>query len=667
VDKSKSQTKNKENSAMADNLGARLFTYGVITDTHLNQGETECNSPFEVNKMANGRMRHVIRDLNRRELDFVIHLGDLLHPVPAIPHLYERAAQCFKDQVADLRHKLFVVPGNHDVGDKPVEWGPAGVVREEFLTLWLEHFGPNYQSFSHGDCRFVLMDAQIINTGLQAEKDQRAWLEAELTSASDAGERILLNIHFPPFLTYADEDEHYDNIGEPGRAWLLGLLEKHKVEGLFAGHVHNFWYHQHQGTQCWLLPSTAFVRQDYAEMFRVAPPPGTESGRNDAPKLGYFVVHVHERGHLCEIVRTYGEVVEPNAPLPAVVDRVQPIHPMKNSVTRFGFDMRQNWLEVIEIPPSGGLDEFDRKRTRNDYALMALMEMGVRRLRIPTRDLLDRGHRARLDELKDLGFLFTLFSFGPPDTKLTAVIKDARGLVDKWEVAHRSDALADLATACAPVAETIGADMYISKLRGKDSMEKDGEKYYHMINHGFTSSEGNEIATLKDLPGVTGVIFRVAGETSPLQAAKDAMAVCRPLGLKASLHIRMSLGSPGAVQADDNWIAHRAGEALAAAHADADVHAYSDTFADVDRGYFTRCGVVDRLYNPRSGFHILRHLNAALAAAGSGDWKFRNGDRETGSSTADGDGHLVNLKTGERRTGDAGDLSQADSPAIWIA
>ena len=60
-------------------------------------------------------------------------------------------------------------------------------------------------------------------------------------------------------------------------------------------------------------------------------------------------------------------------------------------------------------------------------------------------------------------------------------------------------------------------------------------------------------------------------------------------------------------------------------------------------------------------------LNAALAAAGSGDWDFRNGDQETGRSDADGDEHLVNLKTGERRTGDASDLSQTDSPTIWIA
>ncbi len=656
---------------MTEDIGRRLFTYAVVTDTHLNQGETECNSPFEVNKLANGRMRHVVRDLNSRVVDFVIHLGDLLHPVPAIPHLYERAAKCFKDQMADLRHKLYVVPGNHDVGDKPVEWGPAGVVRDEFLALWDEHFGPNYQAFSHGDCHFVLMDAQIVNSGLTAEAEQKAWLEKELVAATEAGKRIFLNIHFPPYLTYADEDEHYDNIAEPGRSWLLGLLEDHQVEGLFAGHVHNFWYYQHKGTQCWLLPSTAFVRQDYAEMYRAAPPPESEAGRNDAPKLGYFIVHVHENGHVCEIVRTYGAVVEPDAPETEAVDRVQSIHPRENKVTRFGFDMRQNWLEVIEIPPSGGLDEFDRKRTRNDYDLMALMEMGVRRLRIPARDLLDPEHRARLDELADLGFLFTLFSFGPPDAALSTAIKGAKGLIDTWEIGHRLDALPDVMAAASPVAEAVGIAVYLTKLRSKDSMEKGGEKYYHMINHGFTPDEDDQIAQMAELEGISGVVFRVAGETSPWQVAGDATRVCARHGLKASLHIRMSLGSPGTAQADETWVANRVAEALAAAAAYSVAHVYPDTFADVDRGYFVRQGVVDRLYNPRPAFHVLRHMNGALAAGISGmvDGNYLPGKDEDAITLVNGDnrrycliaaggvfpsnesapsGRIINLLSGER-------------------
>ena len=652
---------------MNNDLGPRLFTYAVITDTHLNQGETECNSPFEANKMANGRMRHVIRDLNTREVDFVLHLGDLLHPVPAIPHLYEQAAQNFKDQVKDLRHKLYVIPGNHDVGDKPVDWCPAGMVRDDFLALWDEHFGPHYQAFDHNGIRFILIDAQIVNSGLAAETEQKEWLEAQLADAEAKGLRVFLNTHYPPYLTFRDEDEHYDNMGEPGRTWLLELLEKHKVEAMFAGHVHNFWYHRHGPTQCWLLPSTAFVRQDYSEMYRAAPPAEFEYGRNDWNKLGYFVVHVHENGHLCEVVRTYGRVAEPGSPVANTPDTIPPVHPKESPVTRFGFDMRQNWLEVIEIPPSGGLDEFDRKRTRNDYALMALMEMGIKRLRIPGRDLLDPAHRARLDELSGLGFLFTLFSFDVPDDEMIAAVKGAKGLIDSWEIAQNLADLPAVVAAAKPAAEAAGAALYISKLRSKDEMEKGGEKYYHMINHGFTPDEGDQIAQAAAIDGITGLVFRVAGETPPGEAAAGALAAVKDHGLKASLHIRMSIGSPGAGQADDDWVAARAAQALATAQSAEGLHVFCDTFSDVDRGYFPRQGVVDRLYNPRRGFHVLRHLTGALMQAGDAGWALAAGDGGAVSGEASGDGTIIDLTTGERRPGARDALNAGDGPAIWIA
>ena len=650
---------------MTTQAGRHLFTYAVITDTHLNQGEAECNSPFEVNKLANARMRHVVRDLNTRDVDFVLHLGDLLHPVPHIPHLYEEAAARFKDQVKDLRHKLYVIPGNHDVGDKPVDWCPAGMVRPEFLDLWDQHFGPHYQSFEHKGLRFILIDAQIVNSGLDAEAEQKAWLQQELPAAEAAGERVFLNTHYPPYLTYRDENEHYDNIGEPGRSWLLGLMEKHKVEAMFAGHVHNFWYHRHGPTQCWLLPSTAFVRQDYSEMYRTAPPPEFEYGRNDWNKLGYFIVHVHEHGHLCEIVRTYGQTVEPGAAVAPAADKVSAVHPMNSPVTRFGFDMRQNWLEVIEIPPSGGLDEFDRKRTRNDYALMALMEMGVRRLRIPARDLLDPAHRARLTELSELGFLFTLFTFDAPGPDVIAAVQGAKGLIDAWEIAQNLSDLPAVAAAARPAAEAAGAALYLSKLRSKDEMERGGERYYHMINHGFTPDEGDQIAQAAAIDGIAGLVFRVAGETLPAQAGADALAAVKSHGLKASLHIRMSVGSPGDQQSDEGWVAGRAAQALATAQANGELHVFCDTFADVDRGYFPRQGVVDRLYNPRRAFHVLRHLTGALAQAGRGAWILSAGGGTVGEGA--GAGTLIDLATGDRTAAGHDALAGAGGPVVWIA
>jgi hypothetical protein len=253
------------------------------------------------------------------------------------------------------------------------------------MVLWEKHFGADYHAFDHGNCHFVVINAQIINSGFAREAAQRDWLEADLPAR--AGKRIFLNSHYPPYFTHADETENYDNIGEPGRSWLLGLLEKHAIEALFCGHIHNFWYNRHGVTECYLLPSTCFVRQDYAEMYRTQPGPDDEDGRNDSPKLGYFLVHVHENGHLCEIVRTYGETLAPDAPPDAAVERVQPVHPRLNRRQSLGFDMRQNWMEIVEIPPTGSLDEFDRKEVRNDYPLMALWEMGVRHLRVPLRDL----------------------------------------------------------------------------------------------------------------------------------------------------------------------------------------------------------------------------------------------------------------------------------------
>jgi len=600
------------NHAPDSSLGRRLFSFAVIADTHLNQGEAECNSPFEVNRLANGRMRHVVHDLNARDLAFVVNLGDLVHPVPALPEKYSAAAQRFHEQIAELRHPIHLVPGNHDVGDKPIEWGPAGVVTDQFLDLWTEHFGAQFYTFEHADCRFFVVNAQIINSGLSAEQQQREWLERELAGAVDR--RTFINIHYPPFLCRTDETEHYDNLGEPGRGWLLGLLETHRVEALFAGHVHNFWYNRHAATDCYLLPSTAFVRHDYSEMYRVEP--GVEAGRNDAPKLGYFLVHIHEHGHLCEIVRTYGQIVEPGEDPPVPGERVAHVHPREARRAPLGFDMRQTWADVVQIPPGGGLDEFDRKIVRNDYPLLALWEMGVQQLRVPLRDLLDDQVRERMRVLCDQGSRFTLFSFGPPDTDQRRCVAQHRDLVRAWEIGFSPAGLTTLGAALQAFKDICELPVYISKLRSKEDLEEAGGQYFHLINHGFLPTETAQIAALLEQPDfarcVSGIVFRLSVQSSPwpfISAASESAALHN---CEASVHLRMSGENPAQPLCDDSAAANRLAEAMLAALAQPNVTVFADTFADVDRGYFVRNGVVDRRYNPRLGLRIVRNLYGAL-------------------------------------------------------
>ena len=57
-----------------EELGDKLFTFVIYADSHVNQAEHESMSPHEVNKLANGRHRHVLNEINR--------IGPDLHESP---------------------------------------------------------------------------------------------------------------------------------------------------------------------------------------------------------------------------------------------------------------------------------------------------------------------------------------------------------------------------------------------------------------------------------------------------------------------------------------------------------------------------------------------------------------------------------------------------------
>ena len=60
-------------------LGKHLYSFAVVTDTHLNEAEDRCSSPFDFTRRANRRMRHVVRMLNERDVAFVINVGFVFH------------------------------------------------------------------------------------------------------------------------------------------------------------------------------------------------------------------------------------------------------------------------------------------------------------------------------------------------------------------------------------------------------------------------------------------------------------------------------------------------------------------------------------------------------------------------------------------------------------
>ncbi len=664
-------------------FGRHLFRFVVIADTHCNEAEAKSASPYAVNARANKRARYVIDEVNRLQPAFVLHLGDIVHPVPELPAYLDAVGQ-FRALAAGLQAKLHVIPGNHDVGDKPVAWMPAGTVQAEFVDRYRELFGDDFYSFDAHGCHFVMIDAQIINSGLPREAEQRAWLEADFER--HAGRRTFVGIHYPPYVSDRHEAGSYDNIDEPGRSWLLGLIERHGPEAVFCGHVHNFWYDLVGRTECYLLPSTAFVRHDYAELYRVGP--GDEQGRNEKEKLGYFVIEVHERGHVAHFVRTYGREREPDS-REAPPERLPPVHTKTNPVAPVGVDLRHPWQEVLEVAATGGVQEFERKKARNDYPLMALWEMGVRKLRVPLHDFMDPHLRARMRILRRLGHAFIVHHFGVPPEAARAELARGRELVHALEIVMPAVDMAGAAAALAALRERCACPLYLSKLRKHEDAQYDGSHFNHFINHGYVLAEREPLHALFSSDGMraaaSGVVIRIPRGRSPWDDMVAGQALAADLGIAAAFQVRLAADNPAHVLADDRDTAGRVAETVVAGLAHPGTDIVFDTFDDVDRGSFARNGLIDRRYNPRAAGLVYRHLHAALsglpapclvareARADATVCRFEAGGRRaalvlpaSADAKADamvrGHGRWIDLVSGE-----IGGTVMPGGPALWLA
>lgn len=586
-----------------NSLGNKIFTFAVISDTHVNSEEDSCNSPFPVNARANARFRYVVADLNRRAVDFVMHLGDVVHPVPETGALYGQAAEAYRDIVADLKMPIHLIPGNHDIGDLPFDGAPANPTTSQMIDAWSKEFGAQYQVVIKDDVRFLLLNAQLIGSGLADEVVQREWVEAELAARNM---RTMLMLHHPPFLSAPDEPDHYDNMSPPGREWVLELLKKHSIEAMFAGHAHNFWYNRYETTDFYLASSTSFIRQDYSEMLRSTPPEGSEFGRDDRAKLGYFIINVYEQGHVMHFVRTYGAELAEGVSLKKVLDPSAPA-PRENAKPLIGFDLRQNWAEISEVAPSGGLDEFDRKFVRNDYPLLALIEMGVRGIRIPMTDLRYPDRRARLGALQHLGFRPTLFTFGVPQGTDWALLRDNAALFEDWEMTVNWEDLGPQSEAIKRTHQETGLPVYISRMRTKADLEAGGV-YFHVINHGFNPQDTAQLDQLGELrqKGIAGAVFRMSLKEQTEEFLRDTDMAVTSRGLLGSVHLRVAHDNPAQLHNDEAQTQTRVGIAMNTVQSLTSTRVFCDTLVDVDRGYFVRMGAIDRACNPRGLWSVVR-------------------------------------------------------------
>jgi len=588
-----------------------MFTYAIISDTHMRPEGGDESSPWEVNKYANGRARWVIDRINRSNPEFVIHMGDIVHPFPRLS-TYNTASDAALRAHGKLKAPTYYLPGNHDVGDKKNPMMPADAVDDFGLEAYAGLFGALYQSFDHKGVHFILINAQVFNSGLDHEAEQAKWLEADL--AANAGKRIHLFTHYPPYVLDPGEPGNYDNIDEPARSWLLELLEKCRVEVMFAGHVHHFIYQKHGITDCYNLFATSFVRQDYAEMFRIEA--ADEYGRNDMEKLGWCIVDMYEDTHIARIYRSNGGMLEEDEAPDPETQQISTYHPRDTVKAPVGVHLRHPWAEVIELPYNGPLDEFIRKRVRNDYTLLGLWECGIQKVRVPLSDFLDGTVRYRMKALTELGHRFTVFSCGIPEGTYLEPLRQFQDIIDAYEVVVPWRDPGNLISGLTAFREAVPVPLFLANIESSADRKHEGSKFSHFVSYGFRIAQTRRVDEFLDSAGakgaVDGFVFRIGTDEAPWEAIPAIGSYVEKKGFRAVANIRLASENPAEFLADDAFVANRVAETMVAAAATGNIDAFIDTFVDLDRGYFPRIGIYDRRYNRRLGSFILAHTQGAI-------------------------------------------------------
>ena len=127
-----------------------LFQYAVITDSHIRLPNATEEGGYASNRLTIERAKYVVQCLNSLQPSFVIHLGDLVHPIPVLNN-HEGAVQKARHIFSGIESEFYTLPGNHDIGDKPNAWLPAPVVEEDSHLVFLRGLNFNAAAFYFGE------------------------------------------------------------------------------------------------------------------------------------------------------------------------------------------------------------------------------------------------------------------------------------------------------------------------------------------------------------------------------------------------------------------------------------------------------------------------------------------------------------------------------------
>ncbi len=105
---------------MICDTGRPLFSFAIIADTHITDKEGQAiDASHRMGNKVASMYCDLIARVNSMEPAFVVHLGDITHPTPISPY-YGETALAFHKAFEIFSMPYYLVPGNHDIGEKNI-------------------------------------------------------------------------------------------------------------------------------------------------------------------------------------------------------------------------------------------------------------------------------------------------------------------------------------------------------------------------------------------------------------------------------------------------------------------------------------------------------------------------------------------------------------------
>ena len=231
------------------------------------------------------------------------------------------------------------------------------------------------------------------------------------------------------------------------------------------------------------------------------------------------------------------------------------------------------------------MQEFGRKRARNDYPLLALWEMGVRLSKVPDVDVLESEPRERNAAHGAARASLRRHRIGVPrDALVEAAGADAGVLA--CEANLTLERFESRRGALRAAREQGGVGIFLAKILTDQEARVSGTTFSHFVKSGFTVGE---LAQHRSLVGeaidrgeIDGITVRLdVGESLPA-AARRLREFNADTGARILVSLKLSGSGVATARIDDRETAARAAQAMVLSRCGTDILYVFDTFMDVD-------------------------------------------------------------------------------------